>query len=67
MQRMEVSRLGMELKLQLLAYATATATPDLSRVCDLRCSLEQRQILNPPSEARDGTLGLMVAGQVCYH
>ena len=27
-----ISRLGVELKLQLLAYATATAMPDLSRI-----------------------------------
>ena len=32
---MEVARLGVELELQLLAYATATAAQDLSHVCDL--------------------------------
>ena len=32
---MEVPRLGVELELQLLAYATGTATEDLSRVSDL--------------------------------
>ena len=37
------------------AYTTATATPDLSIICDLHCSLEQGQILNPLSKARDGT------------
>ena len=49
---------GVKSELQLPAYitATATATPDLSHVCDLRHSLQQRQILNPLSEARDGTL-----------
>ena len=32
---MEVSRLGVELELQVLAIAIATATQDPSRVCDL--------------------------------
>ena len=40
---MEVPRLGVELELELLAYTTATATPDLNR------------ILNPLSGARDRT------------
>ena len=35
---MEVPRLGVESELQLSAFATATAMPDLSYVCDLRCS-----------------------------
>ena len=33
------------------ANATATATPDLSRICDLCCSLCQCWILDPLSEA----------------
>ena len=33
---MEVLRLDTELELQLLAYATATAVPNLSRIPDLR-------------------------------
>ena len=44
---MEVPRLSLESELQLPAYATATATWALSRVCDLRHSSWQRQILNP--------------------
>ena len=32
---MEVPRLGVTSELQLLAYTTATAMPDLSHVCDL--------------------------------
>ena len=36
---MKVSRLGVELELQLLASTTAMATPDLSRICNLNCSL----------------------------
>ena len=53
MRYMEVPRLGVELKLQLLAYATDTAMWDLSHVCDLHHSSQQCQILNPLSEARD--------------
>ena len=52
---MEVPRLGVELELQLLVYATATAMQDLSQVCDLHHSSWQLQILNPLSGARDGT------------
>ena len=48
---MEVSRLGVKLELQLLGYATATAMPDMSYICDLRYSLWQHWILNPVSEA----------------
>ena len=51
---MEVPRLGVELELQLQALATAMATPDLRHICDLcRSFLQQCQILNPLSEARD--------------
>ena len=35
---MEVPRLGAELELQLLAYTTATAAPDLSYICNLHHS-----------------------------
>ena len=52
LRHMEVLRLGVESELQLLAYTTATATPDLSHVWDLHHSSRQRQILNPLSEAR---------------
>ena len=52
---MEVPMLGIESELQLLAYATATATPDLSHVCNLHHSSQQRWIFNPLSEARDQT------------
>ena len=40
-------------------YTTATATPDLSLVCDLHLSSRQRQILNSLSETRDQTRILM--------
>ena len=52
-RHMEVPRLGVELKLQLTTYTTATETRDLSRICDLHHSSWQRQILNPLSEIRD--------------
>ena len=53
LQHMEAPRLGVESELQLLAYATATAMPDLSHTCDQHHSLWQCQILNLLSEARD--------------
>ena len=63
---MEVPRLGVKLELQPLAYTTATAMWDLSYVCDLHHSSQQHQILNPPSEARDGTCILMDTSQVHF-
>ena len=44
-----------QLELQLSAYATATAMLDLSHICDLNHRSQQRQILNPWSEAMDWT------------
>ena len=69
LQHMEIPRLGVKSKLQLPAYttATATATPDLSRVCNLLHGSRQRQILNPLSGARDRTCILMDASQICFH
>ena len=46
------------------AYATATAMQDPSHVCDLHHSSQQRQIMNPLSEARDQTNNLMVPSQI---
>ena len=46
---MEVPGLGVKLE----AYTTATATLDLSHICDLCCSWQQHRVLNPLSEARD--------------
>ena len=43
---MEVPKLGVESELQLPAYATAIATPDPSRICDLCHSSRQCWILN---------------------
>ena len=65
---MEVGVPGLEVELerQLQAYATTTATWDLSHLCDLHCSLWQRQILNPLGEARHGTCNLMVPSQIHF-
>ena len=63
---LEVPRLGVELELQLLAYTTATATPDLSHVCDLHHSSWQHWILNPLSKARDQTRHLMVPSWIRF-
>ena len=68
MQHMEVPRLGVQLELQPLVYATATATPDLSRVCDLHHSSWQPWIFNPNplSETRDRTRNLMVPSRIHF-
>ena len=50
---MEVPRISLDLEVQLLAYTRATATPDLSHICDPRHSSWQTWTLNPLSEARD--------------
>ena len=52
-RHMEVPRLGVPSELQLPDYTTATATWDLSLVCDVHHSSQQRQILNLLREARD--------------
>ena len=62
LRHMEVFGLGVESKLQLPAYATAT--PDPSPICNLCHSSQQHQILNPVSEARDRTLILMDTSRV---
>ena len=49
---MEVPGLGVKSELQLPAYATDTAKPDPSRICDLHHSLQQCHILSPLSQAR---------------
>ena len=62
---MEVPRLGVQLELELPAYATATVTQDLSNVCDPHHSSQQPRILSPLSKARDGPHVLMDASWVC--
>ena len=47
---MEVPRLGVKSELQLPAHVTATATQDLSCVCNLHHSSQQCWILNPGIE-----------------
>ena len=64
---MEVSRLGVKSKLQLLAYTTATVTSELSHVCNLHHSSRQCQILNPLSKARDQTRNLVIPSQIHFH
>ena len=65
-QHMEVLQLGVELELQLPAYSTAMATPDLSHACNLHPSSWQGWILNPLREARDQTHILVITSWVCY-
>ena len=52
---MGVPRPGVQLELQLLAYATATAMRNPSSVCNPYHSSRQHQVLNPLSEARNPT------------
>ena len=63
----EDPRLRVKSKLQLPAYTTATATRDLSGVCNLCHSSWQCWILNPLSKARDQTHNLMVPSRICFH
>ena len=64
---MEVPRLGVEWELQLPAYTTATATLDLSSICNPHHSSWQHRILNPLSKARDRTCNLTVTSQTHFH
>ena len=59
---MQISRLGVKSELQMPAYAMAT--PDPSHICDLCHSLNQHQILNPVSKAKDWTHILMDTSRV---
>ena len=61
---MEFSRQGVQLELQLLAYSTATAMPDLSRICDLHSSSWQCWVPDTLSEARDKTHIFMDTTQI---
>ena len=64
--RKEVPRLGVPWQLQLLAYTTATATPDPNCIWDLHHSSRQHWMRNPLSEARDRTRVLMDTNWVSY-
>ena len=61
---MDVPKLGVKLMLQLLAYPTATATPDLSHVCDFHHSSWHHQILHPLRKVSDQTHILMAPSWV---
>ena len=63
-RHMKVPRLGVELELEPLAYASATATGDPSHVCNLYNSSQPRRIFNALIEARDRTRNLMVPSQI---
>ena len=63
---MEVPRLGVESKLQVMAYATATATQDTSHVYKLYHSSQHHQILNMLREAGDQTCIHTGTSQVRY-
>ena len=62
---MEVPRPWTESELQLPAYTIATASCGLSHICKLHHSSQLCWILNPLSEARDGTRILMDSSRVC--
>ena len=64
LRHVEVPRLGIRLELQTLAYTTATAMWDPSRLCDLHHNSWQCWILNPQSEARGRARVLMDASRV---
>ena len=66
-QHMEVPRLEFKSELQLPAYITATATRDLSLLCNLHGGSQPCRALNPLSKARDQTRNLMVTSWVSYH
>ena len=59
---MEVSRLGVESEMQMLAYTTATATSD-PRCIYLHHSSQQCKVLNPLNKARNWTHILMDTSQ----
>ena len=59
-------RLGVIPEIQMPAYATAIATPDPSRICDLYHHSRQHWILNPLSRTRDWTRVLIDTTQVHY-
>ena len=54
------------IRLQLSAYATATATPDSSHVYDLHQRSRQCPILDPLNKARDQTHILMDTSWICF-
>ena len=67
LQHMEISRLEVELELQLRAYTMSSATWDPSHFCDLHHSSQQCRIPDPLSKARDRTCILTDTSQICFH
>ena len=65
-RHMVVPRLGVKLELQPPAYATATAMPYPSYICDLHHSSGQCRILNPLIEAWDQNCVLMNTSQINF-
>jgi len=63
---MEVPRLGVKSELSLLGHATATATWDLSQVCNLHHGSQQCWIFSTPSKARDPTCNLRVPSWIHF-
>ena len=53
LRHVAVPELELKSELQLPAYATATATRDLSHICNLCCSLWQHRILNLLIKGKD--------------
>ena len=64
---MEVPRLGVESELQLLACITATATWDLSLICNPHHSSQQRQSPDILSKAKDQTHILTDTSWIHFH
>ena len=64
LRHVDVPGLGAELELELLAHATATASQDLSHVCDLHYTSWQCHILDSLSEARYQTRILLDSSRV---
>ena len=65
-RQMEIPRLRVYLELWLLAYATATAKWDPSRICNLHHRSWQCLILNPLRKARDQTRNLIIPSWICF-
>ena len=67
LRHMEIPRLEITSELQLLTYATGTATQDPNNVCNRHRSSQQCRILNSLSKPRDWTCILMNTRWVCCH
>ena len=59
-------RLGVQSELQMPAYATVTAMPALSHICDPHHSSTQRQIPDTLSKARDQSRILMYTSRIHF-